>query len=95
MIVDFAFTNNGNEPITLSQNSLALLSGDDRESQLDTDTFGYIDPQRDVLLEQVNPGVTREGEVIFTVAPNASDFRLRVGDARAFSNENAFVDLGF
>lgn len=93
--MDFLFINNGNEPVTLSSNSLVLLDANSRESQPDTDSFGYIDPAKSILLEQVNPGVTNEGEVTFSVAPDAQDFRLRVGDTGLFSNENGYVDLGF
>ncbi len=95
VVVDLRFTNNGDEPATLTTNSLTLLDGNDRESRPDTDVFGYIDPQRNIFLEQVNPGVTREGTAIFSVAPDASDFTLRVGDARVLRNEEAYVNLGF
>jgi hypothetical protein len=93
--VDLLFTNNGSEPSTLTTQSLALLDSSDRESRPDTDTFGYIENERNIFLEQVNPGVTREGTAIFTVSPNASGFRLRVGDTNMFSREESFVDLGF
>jgi hypothetical protein len=93
--VDLLFTNNGSEPSTLTTQSLALLDSSDRESRPDTDTFGYIENERNIFLEQVNPGVTREGTAIFTVSPNASGFRLRVGDANMFSSAEAYVDLGF
>jgi hypothetical protein len=43
----------------------------------------------------VNPDVTRPGEVIFTVASGASGFKLQVGDTNAFSGKNGNVDLGF
>ncbi len=46
-------------------------------------------------MQQVNPGVSREGEVIYTVAPDASDFTLSVGDTNMFGGEDAAVDLGF
>jgi len=95
VVVDLLFTNNGSDPSTLTTQSLTLLDSNDRESRPDTDTFGYIENERNIFLEQVNPGVTREGTVIFTVSSDASDFRLRVGDANMFSREEAYVDLGF
>ena len=72
IMVDLRFTNNGNEPSTLTTTSLALLDNNNRESRPDPDTFGYVDNERNIFLEQVNPGVTREGTVIFTVAPGSS-----------------------
>lgn len=95
IVVDLLFTNNGDNPSTLSPQSLTLLDSSDRESRPDTDIIGYIPNERNIFLEQVNPGVTREGTVIFTVAPDASGFRLQVGDANPFGGEDALVDLGF
>lgn len=95
VIVDFLFTNNADEATTLSSTSLTLLDGEGREFEPDTDTFGYIDPEQNVFLNQVNPGVTDEGRVIFTVAPGAAGFTLEVGDAAVFSDESARIGLGF
>jgi hypothetical protein len=94
VIVDFDFTNNGDEPVTLDSASLALLDGEGRKFEADPDTFGYIDPSKDIFLNQVNPGVTQQGEVIYTVAPDASGFVLSAGDTQMFGGENVFVDLG-
>ncbi len=95
VIVNFSFTNNGTEAKTLDSESMTLIDTQGREFQADTDTFMYIDPSQDVFLEQVNPGVTRDGTVIYTTAPDASGFQLEVGDADLFSSESARVDLGF
>lgn len=95
VVVDFTFRNNDNEAVTLDSNSLALLDSEGRKFETDTDTFGYIDPAKDIFLDQVNPGVQQQGEVIFTVADGASGFRLQAGDTNMFSNENGYVDLGF
>jgi hypothetical protein len=46
-------------------------------------------------LENVNPDVTRPGEVIFTVASGASGFKLQVGDTNPFTDKHGYVDLGF
>ena len=95
VIVDFNFTNQGNEAVTLDPVSLTLIDAQGRESEADTDSFGYIPADKDIFLEQVNPGVTREGQVIYTVAPDASGFQLRAGDAAIFSDESVLIDLGF
>lgn len=95
VIADFDFTNNGDEAVTLDSASLALLDGEGRSSDVDTDNPMYVDPERDVFLQQVNPGVTRQGQVIFSVAPDASDFTLELGDTDMFSNNNGYVELGF
>ena len=40
----------------------------------------------------MNPGVAHEGEVIYIMAPAASDFTLSVGDTNMFDGEDAAVD---
>ncbi len=96
VVVDFDFTNNGNEPASLSTTSLALIDSQGRESEPDSDKFQYIPRDRNIfVLDRINPGVTRQGQAIFTVAPGASGFQLQVGDAKMFSDENGYVDLGF
>jgi hypothetical protein len=49
------------------------------KSEADPDTFGYIPANKDIFLENVNPSVTRPGEVIFTVAPDASVSNFKWG----------------
>lgn len=95
VIVDFEFTNNSNESMTLDSVSLTLIDSQGRESEPDTDSFGYVPQDLDPFLKQVNPGVTEQGRVIFTVAPDASGFQLRLGDAAFFGTEEGYVNLGF
>lgn len=95
VIVNFDFTNNGSQPLTLSSQSMTLIDSTGRESNADPDKFQYIPRDRNIFLENVNPGVTDQGQAIFTVASGASGFNLQVGDTTAFSYENGYVDLGF
>ena len=96
VIVDFLFTNNADEATTLDSGSLTLLDGEGCEFESGSYEFAYIAPGKNIFLENVNPGVTQDGEVIFTVAPDAKDFTLRAGDTDPFiSDENAYIELGF
>lgn len=95
VIVDFDFKNNSNEALTLDSSSLTLVDSSGRESETDTDTFGYVPEGKDVFLEQVNPGLSRQGQVIFSVASDASGFKLQLGDTDPFSGESGSVNLGF
>lgn len=95
VVVDFTFTNNTGEAVTLDPATMTFIDGQDRQFEADTDSFKYIPEGRDLFLEQVNPGVTQEGQVIFTVAPDAAEFRLEVGGAGFFSTETGYVNLGF
>ena len=94
VIVDFTFTNNTGEAVTLDPVNMTLIDGEDREFEADTDSFEYVPVEKDIFLEQVNPGVTQEGRIIFTTAPDASDFTLEVGGADFLSSETGRVNLG-
>ena len=48
---------------------------------------------QDLFLNQVNPGVSKEGRAIFDVTPDARGLILRCGDTNPFIGKNAYVDL--
>ncbi len=96
VIVDFQFTNEGNESKTLTQQALQLEDYSGRTSAPDPADFRYIPKDRNIFLEQVNLGVTQQGQVIFTIAPDASGLTLILKDTNLFrsSQNQARVDLG-
>lgn len=94
VVVDYEFTNNSSESITLDSSMLTLTDSQERENEPDTDKLFYIEPERDLFLEQVNPGVSQEGTVIFTVSDDASGFVLELAGG-FFSGEAGYVDLGY
>lgn len=69
IIVNFDFTNNGSEAVTLDRESLAVVDSEGRESETEADYMLYSPKDRDIFLERVNPGVTQQGQAIFEVAP--------------------------
>jgi hypothetical protein len=97
VIVDFAFTNNGDKAKTLHQQALEVVDSSGSRSEPDTDTLLYIPNELNIFLEQVNPGVTENGRVIFSLSPDASGLKLVLKDTNLFkSGQNqAEVDLGF
>jgi hypothetical protein len=106
VIVDFLFTNNADEATTLSPASLTLLDSEGCEFGVTSVGVEYIAPGKNLFSfegdidipadTKVGPGVTQDGEAIFTVTPEAKDFTLRAGDTDPFiTDENAYIDLGF
>jgi hypothetical protein len=93
VIVDFTFTNGTKKAVTLDTVSLTLIDSEGRKFEADTDAYEYVPTNKNIFLEQVNPGVTKQGETIFTVAPGASGFILKAGDTDMFSDKNAYIDL--
>ena len=95
VVVNFSFTNNGNEPATLDNEPLPLIDSEGRKFKTEADLIRYVPRDRNVFLERVNRGVTREGQAIFQGAAGASGFKLQAGDTNPFTDENGYVDLGF
>jgi hypothetical protein len=95
VILDFEFTNNGSDAVTLDNESLALIDSQGRSSKASSDQAFYVPRDKQVFLERVNPGVAKQGEAIFQVAPDASGFQAQAGDAKMFTDKNGYVDLGF
>ena len=94
VIVDVTFINNGKEPVTLDSASLALRDNQDRTHETDPDAPLYVPTNQDLFLNQVNPGVTKQGRAIFSVAPDAEGLILEAGDTVAFGGDSAYVRLG-
>src|SRR5215210_945942 len=94
IVVDLVFKNNGDEAVTLDSASLAILDDKGRTSETDPDASMYVPTNQDLFLNQVNPGVSKQGRAIFNVAPDAKGLILRAGDTNPFGGEDAYVDLG-
>jgi hypothetical protein len=95
IVVDFRLENNASEGLDLNSKSLALFDGEGRKFEFDTDTYLYIDWNKNLFRIEAYPGVSWEGEIIFELPPDASQLRLRIGEATdPFSNESGYVNLG-
>jgi hypothetical protein len=95
VVVNFTFTNNSNEAVSMDETYLTLIDGQGRRNEADPDKFEYIPDSRYLFYENVNPGVTRKGQAIFTVAPGAADFIVEASSTDLFSDKKGYVDLGF
>ena len=62
------------EAATLDTASMTLADSDGRRSEAGPDKFGYVPDDRNIFLENLNPGVTDKGQAIFTVAPGSTGF---------------------
>lgn len=83
------------EPVPSLCPGSVRLDSQGRQYEADTDTFGYIPVEKDIFLNQVNPGVIQEGRIIYSVAPDAAGFTVHAGDLSLFGSEEAKISLGF
>lgn len=93
VVIDFEFTNNANQSVTLDSGMLTLIGGGGREYSVDDDSYQFVPNNRSIIFEEVNPGVAKKGTVIFSVAPDAQDFTLEVSEG-PFGTNTGKVDLG-
>ena len=94
VVVDFTFTNNRNEQVTLDPElHMILKDSQGREFGTDPDAYEFMPTDLDIFLEPVNPGVSTNGRVIYQVPPDAEGFTLRLDDVEFLEDESAVFDL--
>ena len=95
VVVDFTFTNNRNEEVTLDPDlHMILKDSKGREFGTDVDAWEFVPTDLNIFLEPVNPGVSTDGRVIYEVADDANGFTLKLDDVELMEEESAVFDLG-
>ncbi len=95
-IADVGFSNNTNQDITLATPFMTLIDSQGNEFEADIEyNFTFLYPEENMFVDPIEPGASKEGKIIFSVAPDSSDFRLQVGEGRFASDETGYIDLGF
>lgn len=72
--------NESKEAVTIDSSFFKLLSADGAEYETDSDSLMYIDSDKSLFLEKINPGLSKEGQVLFAVPAGAQPaaFKLQV-----------------
>ncbi len=95
VVVDFTFINNRPEEVTLDpQLHMVLKDSQGREFGADPDAWEFVPTNLNIFLEPVNPGVSKNGRVVYQVAPDAKGFTLRLDDVELMEDKSAVFDLG-
>lgn len=95
VVVDFTFTNNRDEEVTLDPElHMVLKDSAGREFGTDPDAYEFMPTDLDIFLEPVNPGVSTNGRVIYQVPADATGFKLTLDDVELMKDESAVFDLG-
>jgi hypothetical protein len=107
LVVTFTVENTSDAPITLTEDSMALLDEEGlRDSPAASINSEYVEPQKAILFNEgglLEPGEKREGKVNFDLSgvplgiepsTDLSGLRLKLGDADPTVEEERLVDLG-
>jgi hypothetical protein len=96
VLVDFTVENRGDEPMSVSDIGLYVYDDQDRQYETETDIpLGAIPENKDLfLLDRINPGLSQDVRVVFSVPPDAKSFEMEVSSG-FFSTETRRISLGF
>jgi hypothetical protein len=91
VILNVQLTNEKNEPATIMSNALTLVGGNGSAYSTSDDALFAIDDQ--LLLEEIQPGLSESGTLIYDVPPSAvAGAELQVEDL--FSDDKGRIELG-
>jgi hypothetical protein len=94
VVIDFTFTNNRNEEVTLDPElHMILKDHEGGEFGTDPDALEYVPTNLFMFLEPVNPGISKGGRVIYLPA-DATRFTLTLDDVEFMEDKSAVFALG-
>ena len=96
VLVDFTVENRGDEPMSVSDIGLYVYDDQGRQFETETDIpLGAIPENKDLyLLDRINPGLSQDVRVVFSVPPDAKGFEMEVSSG-FFATETRRIALGF
>lgn len=92
LLVSLTLENVGDESFNVSSNLFQAVNAEDQSYDVDTEALTVLGDSA-LIFEQVNPGLSTEGQIVFDVP--AGEYRLRVEPAGFASTASAHVvELG-
>lgn len=91
VVVDVTIKNNGQKQVTVNSSDFTLIESDGTEYSTDSDNLMYLDSEKNLFLQQINPKLSAEGQVLFATPEAAKDFTLKVRGG--FLGPEAEIDL--
>jgi hypothetical protein len=96
VVVEYTFTNAGNEELTVDSEYINLVDGDGNSYSISDNNMDYVPMEQDLMYEGVNPGTSRQGIAVFEVPPEVGqqELALEVDAGETFSGETGYISLG-
>lgn len=86
----------GNKSGTVDSNQFEITDSKGRTFKYSSEgqTAIELSGKEGLFLKQVNPNVPIEGYLVFDIAKDATDLKLKIKDLELFSNKEGIVELG-
>lgn len=91
-LISINIQNNGKEAVTIDSSFFKLLESDGTVYETDSDSIMYIDSEKSLFLEAINPKLSKDGEVLFAIPTSAIDLTLQV-QTGYFGTETGEISL--
>lgn len=92
IVVDLQLTNEEDEPATIIEDNIRIIGGNGSSYSTSDDAI-LVYPDQTILLEEIQPGVTESGKLVYDLPPGAvKGARLKVEDL--FSGSTGEIKLG-
>ena len=93
LVVDVSVRNTGNESFRFSSRHLKVVNRDMQEYDIDTSaTYATRNP---LQFEQINPGVTKAGEIAYEIPRKTAGYFLKITTQQVFTTaEPQYLELG-
>lgn len=92
IVLDVLIENGTNEAITVNDSQVTLVTPTGAVYETDSDWIEYIDNERWLFLEKINPGLSKEGTVLIAVGPDVTGGTVTF-KPNMFSNKKAEVEI--
>lgn len=83
LVIELSIENVGSETVDILTSYFTVVDGQEREYEADSEAMAYVDSS--ISFEQVTPGTSLEGTIVFDVPADNADRELVIEPAGAFS----------
>lgn len=92
LVVTLTIKNESKEAVMINMSFFKLIGPDGAEYETDEDSLMYVDAQKNFFLKNINPNLSKQGTVIFSVPAGLSGVKLQV-QTGAFGTETGQISL--
>ena len=92
LVVTLTVKNESKEAVLIDSSFLKLIAPDGAKYETDSDTLMYVATDKNFFLQKINPNLSKQGTVIFSVPAGLTGMKLQV-QTGAFGTETGEISL--